>query len=170
MGMSFRGFSWSLVLLAALPLGVSAGETIKVANVVPYMRDISDTNLHKCGWNRKLPGLISWKSGRTVEVVDTDLATVEGKVLVLSIVNAHTAGGGSISGPKWGRVRGELRDNGELLGNFNIRRASARPFDMGVCKPLDNIAIALAEDIAAWLKQPTINPDADKVPEPAPAE
>ncbi len=168
MGISFRGLS--LAMLVALPLAANAGDTIKVAKVVPYMRDIADTNLHKCDWNRKLPGLIAWKSGRTVEATDADLATVEGKVLVLSIVNAHTAGGGSISGPKWGRVRGELRENGELLGNFNIRRASARPFDMGVCKPLDNIAIALAEDIAAWLKNPTINPDADKVPEPKPEE
>ena len=81
MGMSFRGLS--LVMLAALPLGANAGDTIKVARVVPYMRDISDTNLHKCDWNRNLPGLISWKSGRTVEVTDADLATVEGKVLSL---------------------------------------------------------------------------------------
>ena len=101
---------------------------------------------------------------------DADLATVGGKVRVLSIVKAHTAGGGNMSGPKWGQVRGELRENGELLGNFSIRRVSARPFDMAVCKPLDRIAVALAGDIAAWLKNPTIDPDADKVPEPAPAE
>jgi len=168
MGIGFRGLS--LVMLAALPLGATAGDTIKVARVVPYMRDISDTNLHKCDWNRNLPGLISWKSGRTVEVTDADLATVEGKVLVLSIVKAHTAGGGNMSGPKWGQVRGELRENGELLGNFSLRRVSARPFDMAVCKPLDRIAVALAGDISAWLKHPTINPDADKVAEPAPAE
>ena len=168
MGMSFRGLS--LALVAALPLAAHAADTIKIATVVPYMEDISATNLPKCEWNRRLPGLIAWKSDRTVEATDADLATVEGKVLVLSIVNAHTAGGGSISGPKWGRVRGELRENGVLLGNFNIRRVSARPFDMAVCKPLDNIAIALAGDIAAWLKQPTINPDADKVPEPNAAE
>ncbi len=168
MGIAFRGLS--LVMLAALPLGATAGDTIKVARVVPYMRDISDTNLHKCDWNRNLPGLISWKSGRTVEVVDADLATVGGKVLVLSIVKAHTAGGGNMSGPKWGQVRGELRENGELLGNFSIRRVSARPFDLAVCKPLDRIAVALAGDIATWLKNPTIDPDADKVPEPAPAE
>jgi hypothetical protein len=168
MGIGFRALS--LVMLAALPLVANAGDTIKVARVVPYMEDISATNLPKCDWNRKLPGLVSWKSGRTVEVSDADLASVEGKVLVLSVVNAHTAGGGSISGPKWGRVRGELRENGQLLGNFNIRRVSARPFDMAVCKPLDNIAVALAVDIAAWLKNPTINPDADKVPEPMPAE
>ena len=167
MGIGYRGLS--LVMLAALPLGATAGDTIKVARVVPYMRDISDTNLHKCDWNRNLPGLISWKSGRTVEVVDADLATVGGKVLVLSIVKAHTAGGGNMSGPKWGQVRGELRENGELLGNFSIRRVSARPFDMAVCKPLDRIAVALAGDIAAWLKNPTIDPDADKVPEPTPA-
>ena len=164
MGMSFRGLS--LLLLAVLPLGANAGETIKVARVVPYMRDIQDTNLHKCDWNRKLPGLISWKSGRTVEVVDADPATLPGKVLLLSVVKAHTAGGGSMSGPKWGQVRGELREDGELIGNFNIRRASARPFDMAPCKPLDNIAVALAGDIAAWLKHPTIDPDADKNAEP----
>lgn len=168
MGISFRGLS--LAMLVALPLAANAGDTIKVAKVVPYMRDITDTNLHKCGWNRKLPGLISWKSGRTVEVVDTDLATVEGKVLVLSIVKAHTAGGGNMSGPKWGQVRGELRENGVLLGNFNIRRVTARPFDLAVCKPLDRVAVALAGDIAAWLKNPVIDPDADKVPEPELAE
>ena len=44
------------------------------------------------------------------------------------------------------------------------------PFDLAVCKPLDRIAVALAGDIATWLKNPTIDPDADKVPEPAPAE
>lgn len=168
MGISFRGLS--LAMLVALPFCANAGDTIKVARVVPYMRDVADTNLHKCDWNRKLPGLISWKSGRTVEVVDADLATVEGKVLVLSIVKAHTAGGGNMSGPKWGQVRGELRDNGVLLGNFNIRRVTARPFDLAVCKPLDRVAVALAGDIAAWLKHPTINPDADKVPEPKPEE
>lgn len=168
MGMSFRGLT--LAMLAVLPLGANAADTIKVARVVPYMEDISATNLPKCEWNRTLPGLISWKSGRTVEVTDADLATIEGKVLVLSIVNAHTAGGGSMSGPKWGRVRGELRENGQLLGNFNIRRVSARPFDVSPCKPLESIAVALAEDIAAWLKQPTVNPDADKVPEPSAAK
>ncbi len=163
MGCFMKHALW-LAACAALPMGAMAADTIKIAKVVPYQdeQSIQSTNLPKCDWNRKLSDWIVKKSNGKVEAVDGDLASVPGQRLVLDIAMAHTAGGGSISGPKFGRVNGELREGDKLLGNFSFRRTSARPFNLSVCGPMDKIANALSSDIVRWLKNPTVDPNAGK--------
>jgi hypothetical protein len=158
---------WATVL-ACISASAMAADTIKIAKVIPYQsaESVGSTNLTQCDWNQKLSQFIVKKSRGKVEAVDTDLAQVQGKTLSLAILTAHTAGGGAISGPKWGRVTGELRDGNELLGNFSIKRVSMQPFTLSVCSPMSKVAEKLSGDIVNWLKNPTIDPDAGKAAEP----
>ncbi|WP_162373250.1 hypothetical protein [Pseudoxanthomonas sangjuensis] len=160
----FPGYGLWVAAFFVVPATAMAADTIKIAKVVPYqdVKAVESTNLSKCDWNRKLSQLIVKKSRGRVEAVDAELASVGGKTLELVITMAHTAGGGGISGPKFGRVRGELRDGDKLLGNFSIKRATARPFTFSVCGPLDKVAEALSGDIVDWLENPTIDPNAGK--------
>ncbi len=152
------------IVLMSAPSAALAADTVKIAKVVPYKdaAAIAASNLIKCDWNRDLSELIVGKSHGTVEAVDGDIATMQGMRLELTIVGAHTAGGGSISGPKYARIEGELREGGNLLGNFSLKRVSARPFTLSVCGPMEKIANALSDDIVDWLKNPTIDPNAGK--------
>jgi hypothetical protein len=90
-----------------------------------------------------------------------DLSSLPGNTLTIKITRAHTAGGGSVSGPKWGRIRMELRENGVVTGSHSVRRVSNRPFTLSACGPLDKIADALADDVIVWLRNPAVDPSFD---------
>lgn len=156
----------------SMPAALAANPPVQIAKVIPYQGDeVGSANVRQCDWNSRLSYQLASQSRGQVVATTQDLTTLPGRTLRMAITRAHTAGGGSISGPKWGRVEGELWENGQMIGNFSIKRASNRPFTLSECGPLRKIANVLAEDIAEWLKHPTLAPKAAEDTQPMqPAE
>lgn len=135
----------------------AAGDPITVGSTIPYANDEVGTVAirQQCDWNTVLPAVLVAKSNGNIVSSDTDLSTVTGRKLTMTIVNVHAAGG-LFGGPKWAIVRGELFEDGKLQGNFELRRVSSAG-RMTSCSSLDKIAKALASDISEWLKHPTMD-------------
>lgn len=148
--------------LFAVPAALAAQPPVQIAKVIPYKGDTGTANVRQCDWNSRLSFQIASKSKGQVTATTQDLSTLPGRTLRMAITAAHTAGGGSISGPKWGRVDGELWEDGTMIGNFSLRRVTNRPFTLSVCGPLEKVADTLSEDINAWLQHPTLDPNAGK--------
>ena len=148
--------------LFAVPAAFAANSPVQIAKVIPYKGETGPANVRQCDWNSRLSFQIASKSKGQVVATTQDVSTLPGRTLRMAITSAHSAGGGSISGPKWGRVDGELWEDGTMIGNFSIRRVTNRPFALSVCGPLEKVADALSEDINAWLQHPTLDPNAGK--------
>lgn len=148
---------------AALP-AQAADDSIRIREVIPYRSDSVGTASirEQCSWNRELSQNIVKASKGRVVATDQELAPLSGKTLDIVITYVHAAGGGSVSGPKWGRISGELKENGQLIGNFDLQRVTMRPFTFKACSTLSLVADALAEDVVTWLKNPGIDPNAGK--------
>lgn len=151
---------------AALPAH-AADDSVRIREVIPYRSDSVGTApiREQCTWNRELSQNIVKASKGKVVATDQELTSLTGKTLDIVITYVHAAGGGSVSGPKWGRISGELKDNGQLIGNFDIQRVTMRPFTFKACNTLSLVADALADDVVNWLKNPGIDPNAGKAPD-----
>jgi hypothetical protein len=142
-------------LLAAFP--VMASDTVKVNPVVSYAdASVGSAEVRsECEWNRRLVDYLVEYSGGEVEVVNEDLTKVPGRTLTLVATAVHTAGGSAFSGPKWARIRGELRQNGTVIGAFTVGANSAADvIRWSGCGVLNKLGKKLAKYTANWLKRP----------------
>ncbi len=83
-----------------------------------------------------------------------------GRVLMLEFSQILGHGGGAWSGAKAVTVKGQLYENGRLVGDFTGRRYSgggAFGGFKGTCAILGRCVKALGKDIAYWLQAPTRN-------------
>ena len=130
---------------------------ILVARSIPY-KDNSVGNAairRECHWTFELTESIVKNSGKSVKATDADLTTLPGKTLQIVVIGAHSLGGGAYTGSKWGHIYGELREGDKLIGNFKFQRSTIRGFS--ACGALSQVAEALGEDVAEWLRTPTID-------------
>jgi hypothetical protein len=85
------------------------------------------------------------------------------KALSLVILSVEGAGGGVWTGAKGMTVRGTLRGNGKVIGSFDAKRLSggggywSRKKFQGTCELFENSAKEIGEDVASWLKQPSMD-------------
>ena len=90
-------------------------------------------------------------------------------LLRLQITHVLGVGGGAWSGPKAITVTAELLENGKLMRQTKINRWSVGGVwgaFRGTCSILDRSAIAIAKDMARWVR----NPGYQIVEQPAPVE
>jgi hypothetical protein len=148
---------------AVLP-AQAAEDAVRIREVIPYRSEAVGTAAirEQCSWNRELSQNIVKASKGKVVATDQELSSLGGKTLDIVITYVHAAGGGSVSGPKWGRISGELKENGQLIGNFDLQRVTMRPFTFKACSTLSLVADALADDVVSWLKNPVVDPNASK--------
>ncbi len=148
-----------LIPICLLSAGtVFADEKIMLSSVIPYAdKDVANDSVRQeCDWNTKLAQNIVKESDSTVETTDQDLAQIQGKTLIIQADNVHAIGGGSWTGPKWAHIHGTLQDHGKVIGSFEaLRRTIGGSF--GACSTLDNLGEELGQDVAKWLKNPTMN-------------
>lgn len=166
---NIRSFAVPTLLLLSAQ-AAAAGDPITITSTIPYANDKVGTVAvrQQCDWNTVLPAVLVAQSNGTIVASDTDLSTVTGRKLTMTIINVH-ASGGMFGGPKWAIVRGELSEDGKLQGNFEFRRVSnARRLTS--CSSLDRIAKALAVNITEWLKHPTLSAAPGAESEAIPAE
>ena len=138
--------------------------TYTVVSPLPFAEGsgASDDVKATCTLDTHLPEFIEAAAKRGVKVViSADTGDVmEGKVLYIEITNVLGTGGGAWSGAKSVTVRGDLRENGEVIGSFTAARYSgggAFGGFKGTCAILGRCIKSLGKDIAVWLSDPTMH-------------
>lgn len=134
-------------------------EVVTIPSDVAYAdgADVRDAIKQECELETLIPEYIERGARKSdIEIVlSDDPGSATGKVLQLEITYVLAPGGGGFSGPKSVTVRGELRDNGEVIGSFQAARFSTR--GSRTCTILDRCVRAIGEDIAAWLENPSMD-------------
>lgn len=157
-----------MILLGAMHGNAQAQDAVRIRTTIPYVSDQvgSQAIREKCAWNRELSRLIVKESGGKVVATDDDLASIDGRTLDIVVTGTHVIAGNNVSGPKWAKIYGELKDKGVVIGTFGFRRVTGfRPFTFSVCSHLTNIAEAFSEDVVRWLANPGIDPNASRAPQ-----
>lgn len=146
--------------LSILSLTVSAApESIKLARTIPYVDGAANDAIRsECHFPTDLSQAIADSStgnGLDVQLTDENLEQASGRVLRIRTEYIDARGGGSYTGKKSARIRGELRDNGQVIGDFQMERATGGGlFGFTACSALQRLSGALGKDVAKWLKKP----------------
>jgi hypothetical protein len=152
-----------VVLLVALitPLAAQAEKVnLTIPIRVPFQEGLNVSNavLNECELERKLSKfLVKETKRRYNKVIAIPAVTAEtpGHVLDIHITQVLAPGGGKWSGPKVVATQGTLYDNGKVLGTFAAKRHTTK--GRHTCGMLEQNARAIAEDIADWMKKPTMD-------------
>lgn len=154
----------AMTVIASATLFVSIAaqaDTVTVSSSIPFAADsgASENVKRECKFETRLPEYIRKKAKRGLKVVVTDepLENAQGKVLFLETTNVFAPGGGGYSGSKSAIVTGELKEDGEVIASVTARRRTLVGMTPGTCSMLKRIAKKLGEDIADWLREPTMN-------------
>ena len=152
-------------MLATISLPAYAEEgSVTVISPVPFAEGSGASSNVKaeCTLDTRLPQFIEAAAKRGVQVVvgEDPGEGADGKILYLEFTNVVGAGGGAWSGAKSVTVRGTLKENGEVIGSFIASRYSgggAFGGYKGTCSILGRCIKAIGKDVAAWLKNPTMD-------------
>ena len=159
----------SVLLIAALlfawpPDAFAQDTTFNVVSPVPFADNSGATGnvMAECTLETRLPQFIAQAARKGVDVVVGPAPTegAEGKFLYLEFTNVLGPGGGAWSGPKSVTVKGELIENGEVIGSFvGARYSTGGAFGgyKGTCSILGRCIKALGKDIAGSLRSPTMD-------------
>jgi hypothetical protein len=151
----------STVLVGLILAATAGAETITISAATPYSENsgVSANVRKECGLDVRLPAYIESEAKRGLEIVLTkdSLDDAAGKVLDLTITHVFAPGGGGYSGAKNVAVQGELREQGRVIGSFKATRRALFGMTPGTCSMLKRVAKALGEDIAGWLREPTLD-------------
>ena len=146
------------------PASIAEDAVFNVVSPVPFAEDSGATGNVKdeCTLETRLPQFIAEAAKRGVKVVigPAPEEGAEGKYLYLEFTHILGAGGGAWSGPKSVTAKGELIENGEVVGSFiSSRFSTGGAFGgyKGTCSILGRCIKAMGKDIAAWLKSPTMD-------------
>ena len=146
-----------VVSLCLLSTPAFAGELIMINATIPYVsNDAASEDIRvECDWNQQLAQNIVKKSKATVKVTDDDLTNISGKKLVITVNQVRAVSSDLDKGKKWAHIRGNLIENGNVIGSFNALRITSR--GSNVCSTLNRLGLELADDVAEWLKNPTMD-------------
>ena len=147
-------------MLALSSASRAADGSIHIVAEVPYRDGVGGQLIRdECAFGKDITDSIVYQARGQVVVASGDVSTTSGKWLDVVITKAHAAGGGAPTGPKWGRIYGELKEDGRVVGNFTFKRTTSRPFTFRACTTLKLITDALGKDVAKWLQAPTFDPN-----------
>ncbi len=127
-------------------------DVITIPSIIPYASEQvgNEAIRSECDWNQQLSRDIVNLSNGVVAATNKNLGEIEGRTLAITVTDVHAVGGGIWSGPKWGKLHGELSHKGKVLASFDMeRRGINTPYS--VCATLSNIARALSKDIVKWI-------------------
>ncbi|MBI1951976.1 MAG: hypothetical protein HYS34_11525 [Acidobacteria bacterium] len=154
----------SVVFTPATVAAKASAAVVTVSTVIPFAEHsgVIATVKQECQLQTRLPEFIQSSAKDDPQVVLTadPIEQDKGRVLVLEIVSVVGSGGGAWSGPKSVTVKGELREEGKVIGSFTAARYSgggAWGGFKGTCSIFGRCVKVLGEDIAGWLKKPTMN-------------
>jgi hypothetical protein len=182
---------WICVVAAAFSLVPLAAAADSILVQVPAVFDpqapVSDAVRHECAVDMLLGNFVYDRiRARFPDSATIQKSTAIGneKVLNVTILSVHAAGGGAWSGRKSMAVRADLLQSGKVIATtVKERRSGGGAFGgtMGTCAILERVTAALGTDIAGWLSQallvggvkavsaPTAEPKQESASEQAPA-
>ncbi len=155
-----------VLLIAALcaPLPSLAGGTLNLQKKAPYEKGLAVPGAVKaeCGLEQKVVEFTQSAAGHDFDkiVLVNDAANSGGKSLAMKITGITGTAGGPYTGAKFLAIDGVLREGGKVTGTFHATRYSgggAFAGYKGTCAILGRCAKALGNDVAKWLKEPTMN-------------
>ena len=182
---------WISVFAADLgfvaPASVAEPILVQVPAVFDPQAPVSDAVRHECAVDMLLGNFVYDRvRARLPETasVQKSAVTANEKVLNVTILSVHAAGGGAWSGRKSVVVRADLLQSGKVIATtVKERRSGGGAFGatMGTCAILERVTAALGTDIAGWLwrtllangmqavSAPTVEPKQEPAAEQAPA-
>ncbi|MGH8446251.1 MAG: hypothetical protein ACREVL_13345 [Solimonas sp.] len=130
----------------------TAEEPILVAPLVRYEDGVGTTEVRStCDWNQTIVNTLVARSKGRVATTSAELDKAHGKTLDLWIQGVHSVGGGGYAGPSWGLLRGELWQDGKIIGRFQQTKETMSRFRFTGCSALDKVGEALGRFTANWL-------------------
>ncbi len=161
------GVSLALVLVTLLltPAAYAAkkGQIVTLSQELEFAEtsSASDNVKAECKLQTRLPQFIkSYAKGIDIVLTEELNDSTEGRVLHMEIIQVVGAGGGAWSGAKSVTIKGELTEDGEVIGTFIASRYSgggAFAGFKGTCSILGRCIKAIGSDIARWLAHPTMD-------------
>lgn len=150
----------AIVLLQAVP---AIAEPLTVQKPIGFAKDamVRDAVRDECELQTRLPDFVAEAAtGWNVSFAE-DIASVHsGKVLALEITETDEHGNAFTGRSKSLTVKGELRENGKVIGSFRARRSTMGGVFGGYkgnCAFFGRCAKAIGQDIAGWLQKPGMN-------------
>ncbi len=153
----------ALVGIAALPLIAGAGSpNVVMLSAVPYAEDaiVRSAVREECRLETRVAEYIVAASGGAVSTVDKLTGNGRASVLEVEIADATESGNAFAGRHKSLTLQGELRENGKVVGSFRARRSTMGGVFGGYrsnCSFLARCAKTLGQDVAQWLRNPTMN-------------
>lgn len=143
-------------------VGIHPDEPIFTApQVVEANSDAVNDTVKGCGWLSYMVKKVAKEFNENdpiprakLKIADAAGTTSLGRKLTLRVDNIHVIGGGGFTGPKWISMLGELTDGGMLVGSFEAFTRDRN--GLTTCGVLDSMSDSMADNIAKWLKAPSI--------------
>jgi len=159
-----KGLACSILLAAVLPLTAVAADAVTLPKKVPFAKglNVPDAVKAECQLPEKTAQFVQQFAGKNMSVTVSDNISPKtpGKVLVMEITDVQGTAGGAWSGAKAVGAEGTLYQNGKAIGFFKvIRHSGGGAFGgyKGTCSILGRCTKAIGEDVAGWLKSPSMN-------------
>ena len=155
------------LFLVLLPLLYHAGGfgTLNLQKTASFDRNLQvpDAIRADCQLDSKVIDFIESSAGADfdrIALVDEATSTTAGRTLAVTITGLSGEGGGAWSGPKHLTIAGTLWKDGRVAGTFTAHRVTSGGIGgayRGTCSLLGRCARALGKDVAAWLRNPTMD-------------
>lgn len=156
----------SFAVMAPCPMDAvhAADRTLNIQKSVPFKSGLAVPPAVKA--ECELPGKLteftrrySEKHYTTVKVLDNPSNKGPGHTLIMEISGVDSQAGGRFTGRKGVSIEGALWENGKIIGSFQATRYSGGGGGLvwkGTCSILGRDVKALGNDVAEWLKQPSM--------------
>lgn len=144
---------------------MSDGGTTVIASEIPFAEhnSIAGNIKHDCHLPKKLSDFIKTYADSyhvPLELKPTVSSSDPGRVLVIEITDAMSAGNAFIGHRKYTQIAGKLYQDGKAIGSFEASRNSGGGAFAGFkssCAVLGRTVKVLGRDVANWLKAPAMN-------------
>jgi hypothetical protein len=153
----------SLFLAALLiPPALPAADIIKVNREVLYLTPGVGTAAmrRECEWTTQIVDYIVDAADERIEVPEADTPAAKiaaGKTLTLYITSVQAYDKRRRGQPNWAHLRGELKQNGQVIGTFEARTEPSIANKAATCEVLETFAAELGELVAEWTNKPRMH-------------
>ena len=150
-----------MVFVLATPFAASANERLflQIPAILDPSAPIPSAVKNECGLEMLLGNYalsaIDQRIGSVQSVSAPEQAGIN-KIVQLTIISVHGAGGGAWSGSKSMSIRADIRKGGTIVDSTVLSRSSrggAFGGFKGTCEILDRVVKVLGKDVAVWLSR-----------------